>query len=111
MRDEIIKKNLIITISSLLLFFLFSFFATSYSIRNTFENEVVSFSQMVENQLENENNNDIEVIKCSMGGEKCRRKDSALASHGTDNGQSHASRAFSHAGDILHRYYSFHNVP
>ena len=62
MRDEIIKKNLIITISSLLLFFLFSFFATSYSIRNTFENEVVSVSQMVENQLENENNNDIEVI-------------------------------------------------
>ena len=61
MRDEIIKKNLIITITSLLLFFLFSFFATSYSIRNTFENEVVSVSQMVENQLES-NDNDTEVI-------------------------------------------------
>ena len=62
MRDEIIKKNLIITILSLTLFFLFSIFATSYSIRNTFENEVVSVSQMVENQLNNEENNDREVI-------------------------------------------------
>ena len=61
MRDEIIKKNLIITITSLLLFFLFSFFATSYSIRNTFEKEVVSVSQMVENQLET-SENDKEVI-------------------------------------------------
>ena len=62
MRDEIIKKNLIITITSLLLFFLFSFFATNYSIRSTFEKEVVSVSQMVENQLESENSNDVDVI-------------------------------------------------
>jgi two-component system phosphate regulon sensor histidine kinase PhoR len=62
MRDEIIKKNLIITITSLLLFFFFSFFATNYSIRSTFEKEVLSVSQMVENQLESENSNDVDVI-------------------------------------------------
>ena len=54
MKNEIIKKNLIITILSLLLFFTLSIFATSYSIRNSFEKEVVSVSQMIENQLEDE---------------------------------------------------------
>ena len=39
MKNEIIKKNLIITILSLLIFFVLSIFATSYSIRNSFENE------------------------------------------------------------------------
>ena len=62
MRDAIIKKNLIITILSLFLFFVFSFFATSYSIRNSFEKEVVSVSQMIENQLDKENANDKDVI-------------------------------------------------
>ena len=62
MRDAIIKKNLIITILSLLLFFLFSFFASSYSIRNSFEKEVISVSQMVENQLNNEEGNDKDII-------------------------------------------------
>ena len=62
MRDAIIKKNLIITILSLFLFFVFSFFATSYSIRNSFEKEVVSVSQMIENQLDKENVNDKDVI-------------------------------------------------
>ena len=43
-----------------LLFFTLSIFATSYSIRNSFEKEVVSVSQMIENQLDKEeviNNN------------------------------------------------------
>ena len=62
MRDDIIKKNLIITISSLLLFFLFSFFAISYSIRNSFEKEVVSVSQMVETQLNNDEKDGTEII-------------------------------------------------
>ena len=62
MRDAIIKKNLIITILSLFLFFVFSFFATSYSIRNSFEKEVVSVSQMIENQLDKDNANDKDVI-------------------------------------------------
>lgn len=62
MRDAIIKKNLIITILSLFLFFVFSFFATSYSIRNSFEKEVVAVSQMIENQLNKENANDKDVI-------------------------------------------------
>ena len=56
MRDEIIKKNLIITITSLLLFFLFSFTATNFTIKNTFKNEVLSVSTMVENQLESSSN-------------------------------------------------------
>lgn len=62
MRDAIIKKNLIITILSLMLFFMFSFLVTSYSIRNSFENEVVSVSQMIENQINSENKNDKDVI-------------------------------------------------
>ena len=62
MKNEIIKKNLIITILSLILFFTLSVFASSYSIRNTFENEVLSVSLMIENQLDDENSNDKDVI-------------------------------------------------
>ena len=62
MKNEIIKKNLIITILSLLLFFVLSIFATSYSIRSSFEKEVVSVSQMIENQLEDESKNGKDVI-------------------------------------------------
>lgn len=62
MKNEIIKKNLIITILSLLIFFVLSIFATSYSIRNSFENEVVSVSQMIENQIEDGKRNDKDVI-------------------------------------------------
>ena len=62
MRDEIIKRNLITTILSLLIFFVLSSFATSYSLRRTFESEVVSVSSLIENQLEQKDADEKQVI-------------------------------------------------
>lgn len=51
MRDELVKKNLAITISSLLVFFLLSLFITSYNSRQSLEEELVNLSRVVNNQL------------------------------------------------------------
>lgn len=51
MRDEIIKRNLIITIVSLLIFFLVSTYIASYSSRKNLEKNLINVSNIVNNQL------------------------------------------------------------
>src|SRR5574344_1288603 len=51
MRDEIIRRNIIITVASLLLFFAASLFIVSYSSRKTIENELINITEVINNQI------------------------------------------------------------
>lgn len=51
MRDEIIKRNTVIMISGLLLFFVLSLFITSYTSRKSIEQQLVNVSTVVHNQV------------------------------------------------------------
>lgn len=61
MRDEIIKRNILITITSLMIFFVLSFFVTSYSSRKTIENQLISITNVINNRLK-ETNSDEETV-------------------------------------------------
>lgn len=62
MRDEIIKRNIIITIVSLLIFFIVSLFVTSYSSRKSIENQLINISNIINNQLK-ETTKESEIIE------------------------------------------------
>ncbi len=51
MRDELIKRNIIITISSLLIFFVLSFFISSYTNRQSLETELINISDVINTQI------------------------------------------------------------
>lgn len=51
MRDEIIKRNTIIILISLLLFFIVSLFITSYTSRKSMEQQLINVSTVINNQI------------------------------------------------------------
>ena len=51
MRDEIIKRNTLIMIVSLLLFFIVSLYITSYTSRKSIEKQLVNISTVINNQI------------------------------------------------------------
>ena len=58
MRDEIIKRNTLIMIISLLLFFVLSLFITSYTSRKSIEKQLINVSTVINNQILETNTED-----------------------------------------------------
>ena len=61
MKNEIIRRNVIITVIAIVLFFFASFSITSYFNRKSIENQLLSVSNVLIKEVEDED--DIDIIK------------------------------------------------